>query len=261
MNIHFDFASILAAATLASGVIALVDQLFWKKKRTEAEKEPVLVEYARSFFPVLLIVFVLRSFVVEPFRIPSGSMEPTLNTGDFILVNKFTYGIRFPVVNKLLIPYNLPERGDTIVFRFPVDPRMDFIKRVIGVPGDKIQYKNKELSVNGTKITEEFIGDITYLDSFGQSVTVKEWQEDLLGVKHHIYERPVAGREFNFVVPEGKYFVMGDNRDDSDDSRSWGFVPAENVVGKAFLVWFSWDSNETDWLHKIRWQRIGKWVE
>lgn len=258
---EFNFAAILLTATLASGLIALVDLIFWRKKRLAArEAEPVLVEYARSFFPVLLFVLVLRSFVIEPFRIPSGSMEPTLNTGDFILVNKFSYGLRLPVSHTLIWEHNKPARGDVMVFRYPVNTKIDFIKRVIGLPGDKITYKNKDLYINDVKITEEPKGDVTYLDSNGRSVTVTEWLEDLEGVKHLIYERKVGGREFTITVPEGHYFMMGDNRDDSDDSRSWGFVPEENLVGKAFATWLSWDSN-ADWQHKIRWERIGKSIE
>lgn len=263
----FNFAGILLAATVASGIIALIDLLFWRTKRLAQQasdpsvKEPILIEYARSFFPVLLFVLVLRSFLVEPFRIPSGSMEPTLNTGDFILVNKYAYGLRFPVTNTLFWAHNTPQRGDAIVFRFPVDPSVNFIKRVIGIPGDKVEYKNKELVINGEKMPKEFVADVNFMDSAGQSVAVTEWTEDLFTHKHLTYQRVVPGRDISITVPAGHYFVMGDNRDDSDDSRSWGFVPEENLVGKAFAIWFSWDGNESNWLQKIRWERIGKKIE
>jgi signal peptidase I len=258
---NFNFASLLLAATLACGLIALVDWLFWRKKRHGNEKEPVLVEYARSFFPVLLFVLVLRSFVIEPFRIPSGSMEPTLNTGDFILVNKFTYGVRFPVTHTVLWENNKPQTGDVIVFRYPVNPNLDFIKRVVGTPGDRIEYQDKELYINGKKMDYERIGDVSFVDSNGNKVSVKEAIEDLMGVKHAIYQRDVNSRNFSVVVPEGHYFVMGDNRDDSDDSRSWGFVPEENLVGKAFAVWLSWNSHAENWYETIRWKRIGTSID
>lgn len=258
---NFNFASILLAATVACGLIALVDYLFWRKKRSATLSEPVLVEYARSFFPVLLFVLVLRSFVIEPFRIPSGSMEPTLNTGDFILVNKFTYGIRFPVTNTVLWENNKPKTGDVAVFRYPVNPNLDFIKRVIGTPGDRIEYTNKELSVNGVKVPYELVGNITFVDSNGNKVAVKESIENLEDVKHNIYQRNVNGRNFSVTVPEGHYFMMGDNRDDSDDSRSWGFVPEENLVGRAFAIWLSWDSHAENWIDMIRWNRIGTEIE
>ncbi|MFI4954586.1 MAG: signal peptidase I [Gammaproteobacteria bacterium] len=263
----FNFAGILLAATVASGIIVLLDRLFWRTKRLELQsadpnlKEPILIEYARSFFPVLLFVLVLRSFLVEPFRIPSGSMEPTLNTGDFILVNKYAYGLRFPVTNNLFWVNNTPQRGDAVVFRFPVDPSINFIKRVIGVPGDQVVYKNKELFINGEKMNKELVESLNFIDSAGQSESVTEWTEDLFKHRHLTYQRDVPGRDVSVTVPEGHYFVMGDNRDDSDDSRSWGFVPDENLVGQAFAIWFSWDSNETNWLKKVRWERIGKKIE
>jgi signal peptidase I len=264
---YFDFSSILFAATLACGLIALVDMLFWRKKRIQRElegskeKEPLFVEYARSFFPVLFLVLVLRAFIVEPFRIPSGSMEPTLNTGDFILVNKFTYGLKWPVIHRTFWPVGKPEQGDVIVFRYPVNPRMDFIKRVIGLPGDEIVYKNKTLYINGMELPKDYIGEATFFDGMGQSVTVTEWNENIFGLEHEIYQRASQGQDIRVTVPDNHYFVMGDNRDDSDDSRGWGFVPEENLVGRAFAIWFSWNGASDNLVDKIRWKRIGKEIQ
>ena len=245
---YFDFSAFLVAATLGSGLVVLVDKLFWRRQRLAngIESEPVLVEYSRSFFPVLLFVLVLRSFIVEPFRIPSGSMKPTLQVGDFIAVNKYTYGLRLPVLNTKIYEMGEPKRGDVMVFRYPVDQKVNFIKRVIGLPGDVIEYRNKSLFVNGELMGKDDGELQTVLDESGGTVTVRHWLEDLGSVKHEVYERLTPGREvIGIRVPKGHYFMMGDNRDDSDDSRAWGFVPEENIIGKAFGVWMSWDSNRT----------------
>ncbi len=256
----FNFELILFYATLITGVIALFDIIFLAPRREKtlmrAQKLPIIVEYARSFFPVLLIVFLLRSFLFEPFRIPSGSLEPTLLMGDFILVNKFDYGIRLPVAHAKLYGAGTPKRGDIVVFRWPPNPSVDFIKRVIGLPGDKISYVNKELLVNGEKVPQEFLQNTIAQDESGVNWQAEEKQENLLGIKHKIFVDPkVSTRDFHdIVVPEGMYFVMGDNRDKSADSRYWGFVPDKNIVGKAVLVWMSWDSSKTT----PRWKRIGQ---
>jgi signal peptidase I len=272
---NFNFELILFYATLVTGLVALFDIIFFAKKRKLAQrgakeiKYPLIIEYARSFFPVLLFVFLLRSFLFEPFRIPSGSLEPTLLTGDFILVNKFNYGLRLPVIHKKIFANHLPERGDIMIFRWPPDTSYDFIKRVIGLPGDKISYINKELFINGKKIPQEFlpnnVNDVNNTnsalgDGLGQLGNAVEKQEDLLGVKHHIYVEPAkSGRDYqDITVPPGMYFVMGDNRDDSADSRFWGFVPEENIVGKAVLVWLSWDGANKQWSKKVRFDRMGK---
>jgi signal peptidase I len=249
---NFNFELILFYAVLISGVIALFDFLFLEKK----DREPVIIEYAKSFFPILLIVFLLRSFLYEPFRIPSGSLEPTLLTGDFILVNKYDYGLRLPVIHTKLVSFNEPKRGDIIVFRWPPNPSVDFIKRVIGVPGDRISYIDKTLYVNGNKVPQEFLQDTTNEDGSGEMLNVEEKQENLLGVKHSIYQNPSRSNDDfkDIVVPDNMYFVMGDNRDDSADSRYWGFVPERNIVGKANLVWMSWDSHD----HTVRWKRMGR---
>lgn len=253
---NFNFELILFYITLICGVIALLDTFFWAPKRKQKHKKmPMVVDYARSFFPVLLAVFLIRSFLFEPFRIPSGSLKPTLEVGDFILVNKYHYGVRLPVLHKKVIGWNEPKRGDIIVFRWPPHPQVDFIKRVIGVPGDKISYTNKVLYVNGEEVPQTLLTNTTDIDDVGNNATVDKKQEILFGVKHDIYQNPNRPNDDfqDLVVPEGMYFAMGDNRDDSADSRAWGFVPEENIVGKASYVWMSWNKEK----YLPRWQRIG----
>ncbi|EKD70216.1 MAG: Signal peptidase I [uncultured bacterium] len=259
---YFNFELILFYATLITGVIALIDILFLAPRRRQrtgkTKKMPIIIDYARSFFPVLLIVFLLRSFLFEPFRIPSGSLEPTLLIGDFILVNKYDYGVRLPVVHKKLWGEGTPKRGDIIVFRWPPNPSVDFIKRVIGVPGDRISYIDKTLYVNDHKVEQVDLNMATSSDETGVQVQAMMKMENLLGVKHKIYvEADKNSRNYyNVVVPEGMYFVMGDNRDESADSRYWGFVPDKNIVGKAVLVWMSWDNNKM----LPRWNRMGSMI-
>jgi signal peptidase I len=255
MDINFPL--ILLAAVVITGLIWLVDILFFARKR-KTDKLPVVVEYAKSFFPILLLVFVIRSFLVEPFRIPSGSLEPTLLAGDFIIVNKFHYGLRWPLVNTKIIPISNPKTGDIVVFHWPPNPTIDYIKRVIGVPGDHISYINKILYINNKPIPQKEVATTTEVDEMGNQWKVVEMEEDLLGVKHNIYIRPEAASTdlYDIVVPDGKYFVMGDNRDDSQDSRYWGFVPNNNLVGNAIAVWLSWNGTK----HNIRWDRIGKLI-
>jgi signal peptidase I len=212
-------------------------------------KEPLLVEYGKSFFPVLAIVLVLRSFLVEPFQIPSGSMKPTLEVGDFILVNKFAYGIRLPVLDTKVIEVGDPQRGDVMVFRYPSDPNINYIKRVVGLAGDRIAYSSdKRLTINGESVAQQLIGDEP--GSLGSATL---YNEKLGEAEHQIRKemqryRVEPGREW--VVPQGHYFMMGDNRDNSNDSRYWndpaipkpllGMVPDQNIVGKAFAIWMSW---------------------
>lgn len=243
---HFNFAAFLVLVTALTGVIWLIDQLaFAKKRKQEGRKQPVLVEYARSFFPVLLFVLVLRSFIAEPFRIPSNSMMPTLLTGDFILVNKFRYGIRLPVTDTKVIPISEPQRGDVAVFRYPKNKRQDYIKRVIGLPGDVIEYRNKVLTVNGEQVVAAPVNAYVGVGS-GREMTGSELREEHLGkVSHRILVDPRRQHgqigQGSWTVPEGHYFVMGDNRDNSEDSRFWGFVPEDHLVGKAFFIWMNWD--------------------
>ncbi len=259
-----NFALILFVALVVTGGIWLLDVLVLKKQRGADEKEPLLVEYSRSFFPVILIVFGLRSFLVEPFKIPSGSMMPTLLVGDFILVNKFTYGIRLPVINKKVVEVNDPQRGDVMVFRYPQDPSLDYIKRVIGVPGDTVEYRDKKLFINGQEITQRQAGTYSYVGNGLNYITALIYDEHLGDRDHKAMVQPglpavfpnqvldnfpyrqncsynEEGLGFVCKVPPGYYFMMGDNRDASNDSRYWGFVPDKNIVGKAFLIWMSFD--------------------
>jgi signal peptidase I len=266
---NFNFELILFYAVVVCGVIDLFDRLFLAKKRKlayEAKNQgaaqpaemklPIIIEYAKSFFPILLVVFLLRSFLYEPFRIPTSSLEPTLLVGDFILVNKYDYGVRLPVLHDKIIKNNEPQRGDIIVFRWPPNPSVDFIKRVIGVPGDHISYIDKVLSVNGQKVPQDLVNFTSRIDEEGQQQEVALKEENLLGVKHTIYQNKNQPSEdfTDIVVPKGMYFVMGDNRDDSADSRFWGFVPEANIVGKAVAIWMSWDKSD----YKVRWNRLIK---
>ena len=277
MNI--DFASVLAALAAVTGIVWGLDILFLKPKRkaranamlaaagadeqarvqahqnAEATlRESVVVEYARSFFPVIFAVLILRSFLVEPFRIPSNSMMPTLLTGDFILVNKFTYGIRLPVINSKIIDISLPKRGDVFVFRFPKEPSIDYIKRVVGLPGDHIVYKNKVLYINEARADQVALGLYTGVGSGIVMSGSAQLVEQLDDVKHDVLIDPRKNYgDFDVRVPPGSYFAMGDNRDNSNDSRFWGMVPEEHLVGKAFMIWMNFDSADS----RVDWSRIG----
>jgi len=267
-DITIDFPLVLVALVFGSGLLWLIDVLLlapgrrrvisqlraeyprWDKpgsadaaryeaRAAESAREPVVVEYARSFFPVLLVVFVLRSFLVEPFQIPSSSMEPTLEVGDYILVNKYTYGIRLPVLRTKVLSLNEPQRGDVMVF-FP--PHMNdtyFIKRVIGLPGDTVSYRDKQLFVNGEALTKRPIdaGEVETGPDYHVSREVLGDIAHLMQVNERAPPRP-----FSIVVKPGHYFMMGDNRDNSSDSRVWGQVPEQDIVGKAFAVWMHWDA-------------------
>lgn len=256
-----DFALVLFLALVATGVGVAWDR-FVRLPRLRREgvdaaavKAPWLIEYARAFFPVILIVFLLRSFLVEPFRIPSGSMLPSLHVGDFILVNKFRYGIRLPVVNVKLAGISAPGRGDVLVFRFPHDKSVNFIKRVVGVPGDRVEYRNKQLFINGAPAVQSADGEFDYRESDQRRIHAARLREKLDGVEHDILvDGGRRSTSMEFTVPAGQYFVMGDNRDHSNDSRYWGFVPEANIVGKAFFIWFSWDAANGG---GVAWKRIG----
>ncbi|HSO05987.1 MAG TPA: signal peptidase I [Pelomicrobium sp.] len=262
-----NFALIMLLLLAVTGGIWLLDSLWLRRHRDPEAKEPWWVEYPKSFFPVILLVFVLRSFLVEPFKIPSGSMIPTLLVGDFILVNKFTYGIRLPVINVKVVPINDPQRGDVMVFRYPENPSLDYIKRVVGLPGDEVVYRDKQLAINGKPVQLKPDGEFGYVEGGLELVRAKRFQEALGQADHAVLIQPSAAsvqlggvREFPFrencsyndsglrcKVPAGHYFVMGDNRDSSSDSRYWGFVPDDHIVGRAFLIWWNFGN----------WNRIG----
>jgi signal peptidase I len=259
-DFHFDFAVILSLLTAVTGVFWALDKWLLAPRRAAigaGEKPNAFVDFCRSFFPVIFVVLMLRSFLAEPFRIPSGSMIPTLLVGDFILVNKFTFGLRDPVFHHKFVDFGEPERGDIVVFRWPVDPSKDFIKRIVGIPGDKITYIDKQLYVNGERASVQPGGVYTNPGTFPPGV-VYRMSEDLAGVEHNILINPGRpAQDFEFIVPPGEYFAMGDNRDGSDDSRRWGTVPERNLVGKAFLIWMSWDGART----RIDFSRIGTLIK
>ncbi|NRA84094.1 MAG: signal peptidase I [Gammaproteobacteria bacterium] len=300
MAVYFELFLVLA--TTATGLVWLVDHLIFLPQRKEAVAglpqdigqaakdkvmlESVLVENCRGIFPVIGFVLILRSFIYEPFQIPSGSMMPTLLVGDFILVEKFAYGIKLPVLRNKIIETGSPERGDAVVFKYPPEPNIDYIKRVIGLPGDTVLYRNKKLYIKkacvapaeNCGIFEEVAIDIvdqgTY---FHDMYPLTQANENLLGVDHQIlfnpafagrpseYFRQDGSRQAEWLVPPGQYFVMGDNRDNSLDSRYWGFVPEANLVGKAVFIWtsFEFTRDSNDWLPSwipanVRTERIGK---
>ena len=267
---RFDFPTIMVLLVVASGLIWALDAFVLARRRRSAVAEgvdgeqaaqprpvPKIVEYARSFFPVFLIVLLLRSFLIEPFRIPSGSMMPTLLVGDFILVNKFVYGIRLPVSDYKLFEISQPERGDVVVFRYPLDPSTPFIKRVVGLPGDRIAYYNKILYINGQQADQRLIGTYTGHGSGANMTGASLKQETLKPITHPILiQTGYPSVDGKLVVPEGHYFVLGDNRDNSRDSRYWGTVPEELLIGKAFAVWMNWDLG-----NGIDWTRVGMSID
>ena len=250
-----NFALILFLLTVVTGAAWFADRLVLRRRREAHGRDPWWVEYGASFFPVFLAVFLLRSFLVEPFKIPSGSMIPTLLVGDFILVNKYAYGIRLPIVNVKIIEVGAPQRGDVMVFRYPEDPSLDYIKRVVGLPGDRVEVRNKRITINGTEIPARPDGEYLHKD---RMYYTPKFAETLGTVEHAILIEPEAPPFVSHVtpfpfqdrclynnegvsceVPPGHYFMMGDNRDASSDSRVWGFVPEANIVGRAFLIWFN----------------------
>jgi signal peptidase I len=256
----FDFSFVLVTATVLTGLIWGLDTWVFRRRRLQAAApadaasvaEPVVVEYARSFFPIILIVLMIRSFLFEPFRIPSDSMMPTLLDGDFIFVNKFTYGLRLPVVNTKIVALGDPQRGDVVVFRLPSDPATNYIKRLVGLPGDHIVVRDKRVYVNDVLQDVRLDG---MFEPFNSTPLAQVGVESLGDREHrtlYIAERPSV--DFDDVVPAGHYFFMGDNRDNSRDSRfpEVGFVPADNVVGRAVRIWLNWNLP-----HAPIWGRIG----
>jgi signal peptidase I len=287
---RLDFSAVLLLITVVTGVVWGLDVWVLRPQRAAAARaagrdpaaipEPGTVDYARSFFPVALVVLVLRSFVFEPFRIPSDSMMPTLLDGDFIIVNKYAYGLRLPVLNRKIVATGKPQRGDVVVFRYPVDPSINFIKRLVGLPGDHVEVRDNRIVINGKPVS--FALDGKYND--GCYVNMSLAQEQLGAHEHQAIFCPVAidrapllpacnrsglrgyvcGDEdspgfprtaaWAGEVPPGQYLMMGDNRDNSDDGRSWGFVPEENLVGRATRIWFNWDPHRAG---GPLWGRIG----
>jgi signal peptidase I len=243
-----DYALILTVLTLATGLLWGLNRFVLRRGRGKDEPPTGAakpIETIGSFFPILLLVLVFRSFLFEPFKIPSSSMVPTLLIGDFIVVNKFAYGLRLPVVNHRFIDVGDPERGDVAVFRYPVDGRTNYIKRVVGLPGDAITYRGKVLYVNGEPMVQESDGIWSGegINRNRPGTRMLRRTESLGDTEHSILINATSPqrRSQNWIVPEGHYFVMGDNRDMSQDSRSWGFVPEENLVGRASRIWMHWD--------------------
>jgi signal peptidase I len=253
--LSYNLALILTLLTLFSGAVVAINKFYWQRAdrwRKSSVARQTLVEYSQSFFPVLLFVLVIRSFVFEPFRIPSGSMEPTLEAGDFIFVKKYAYGLRLPVTESKVLDTGSPKRGDVVVFRLPADPSIHYIKRVVGLPGDVIEYRGHRLTVNGETMRVD--------PPVGPGTEAGLIHEEQLFDRRHKIQTLVPGSRENgrYVVPEGHYFMMGDNRDNSTDSRfpQVGPVPESNLVGEASRIWmhidgFSWPD----------WSRVGNKIE
>ena len=260
----FDFSLILVLATLLTGFIWGLDAVLWRPGRTsalasgaapESVREPVVVEYARSFFPVIFVVLLIRSFLFEPFRIPSDSMMPTLLDGDFIFVSKFAYGLRLPVTNTKIVPLGNPRRGDVIVFRKPSEPNINYIKRLVGLPGDHVEVRGRQVYINDQPMPVKMDGPYLGPRNFGPQSGAQQGEETLGDVTHRVlYINEREAMEYDQVVPAGHYFFMGDNRDNSRDSRysDVGFVPEKNLVGKAVRIWLNWEVSEAP-----LWDRIG----
>lgn len=293
---RLDFSLVLVLIITVAGVVWIVDKLVARPLRARAAQArgfsladielPTTVDYAHSFLPVFLLVLAIRSFIFEPFRIPSDSMMPTLHDGDFIAVNKFAYGLRLPVLNTVVVPTGSPQRGDVVVFRYPPDPSQNYIKRLVGLPGDRVAVKDDQLIINGTPVALQSDGrynDGCYLDmrlsteqlgahrhqtlacrtpgslaaapipscnrDIGRSYQCGESSDPMLGDSNDFAE---------VVVPEGHYLMIGDNRDNSADGRVWGFVPDANIIGRASRIWFNWDLGRTG---GPQWGRIGRAIE
>jgi len=286
-----DFSAVLLAITVVTGVVWGIDAALLRPQRVAAARlagrepasvpEPGTVDYARSFFPVALVVLLLRSFVFEPFRIPSDSMMPTLLDGDFIVVNKYAYGLRLPVVNTKIVPIGEPQRGDVVVFRYPPNPSVNFIKRLVGLPGDHVEVRDNHIYINGQLVSaqlaperfsdgcyvnfalaQEHLGNHEHLAMFcpvaidRAPVLPSCHRRHIAGYVCGDEDAPGAGRmpPFDGVVPPGHYLMMGDNRDNSEDGRAWGWVPEANLVGRATRIWFNWDLGRTG---GPMWSRIG----
>ncbi|MDR1012531.1 MAG: signal peptidase I [Coxiellaceae bacterium] len=255
LNIAFDISCILTALVFITGMIILFDIILFSRKSSMNMKISSAVECARTFFPIFLLVLLIRSFIIQPYRVPTSSLAPTVLPGDFIVVKQYAYGLKLPVLNIKILEIGEPQRGDIALFRYPYNPNTLYVKRVIGLPGDHVVYRNKILIINEVKMKQIPLGiDLDIEKWFITQVQVRLENLDL--VTHKIFVKPGYKEleHIDVVVPRGFYFVMGDNRDNSSDSREWGFVPEANLVGKAFGIWMSWDSEKKS----IRWQRIGK---
>ncbi|MCP3680635.1 MAG: signal peptidase I [Gammaproteobacteria bacterium] len=258
MNINF--ALIIVILTVLSGVIALADYLFWQRKReARSAKMPWWIDYSRAFFPVFLAVLIIRSFIFQFYYVPSGSLMPTVLPGDLVFVTQYSYGLRLPLTKTKILSIGEPKRGDIALF-YPPDPKVTYIKRIVGVPGDHIIYKNRTLSINDKIATQKVVGEMTYHSlppEAQRTFAAQIVEEDLAGVQHKILlekDRSSDSVVYDFVVPPGYYFAMGDNRDDSGDSRYWGLVPERDLIGQAWWVVIGWDLHHH---HHIRWSRIG----
>lgn len=253
-----DFGFFLTLIVAVTGILMLINALFLKRKKLSYSRWWIF-EYARTFFFIFLVVWLVRSFVVQPYRVPTGSLEPTVLPGDFILVAEYAYGLHFPAWNKKIMNIGEPKRGDIALFHWPVKPDLVFVKRVIGLPGDHISYHHKVLYVNGNKIAQKFLYKTFDEGPSGYQRLVYVKQENLQGILHRIYLQPYGGEtdDYEGTVPKHHYFMMGDNRDNSDDSRQWGFVPEQDLIGKALTIWMSWNPIRSE----IRWERIGKGLQ
>jgi signal peptidase I len=265
-----DFSLILVLLTFAMGFIWALDVALLRGQRAARAAaagegagppgEPTLVEFSRSFFPVVLGVLLIRSFLYEPFRIPSSSMMPTLRVGDFIFVSKFSYGLRLPVLNTEIMELGRPERGDVAVFRLPADPGTNYIKRVVGVPGDIVAVRDKRLWINGQPVPLEVTDETVRVECGGFWFDARLAHETLDGENHEVYLGGQRDRPSPFLdrpVPQGQYLVMGDNRDCSRDGRIIGYIPADHLVGRAVRIWMNWDGEAG----RPLWHRIGNRIE
>lgn len=261
MEPSLDFALILSCLLGFTGLMAVLDEFILKPRRAKSGKAPSwTVEYAASMFPVILFVWLLRSFVVQPYRVPTGSLEPTVMPGDFVLVNQFIYGIRIPVLDEKVISVSNPKRGDIVLFRWPPNPKIFLIKRLIGLPGDHIQYtKTKQLYINGKLISHSNPTLMKSTPSAGTQAIRLIYTENLMGIHHKIilYKHGGDNSQIDVHVPPHHYFVLGDNRDESNDSRFWGMVPEENFIGKGMFVFMNFDTEH----YNINWHRIGTSLE
>ncbi len=257
MKIYFDIPLVLTTITVVLAGIILLDKIYLAKRREKLGlQRSKVVAVAYDLCSVFLIVLVVRSFIFQPYRVPSGSLMPTIMPGDFILVEQYRYGLRLPVFNTKIWSIGSPKYGDLALFRYPVDPQRIFIKRIVGLPGDHVVYRNKQLMVNDQLMQQEEIG-ITLDQSTDPFLPVTLKIENLNGTRHYLYHKDYnLAPEVDCIVPEGHFFVLGDNRDSSNDSRMWGMVPENHLVGRACLIWFSWDKTH----HRIRFNRIGKYL-